>query len=121
MARSLFWRGISARVWRDENPAERVKASDADDQSADPESAGGAEVAQEGAGAAAEPAEAWGLHARLYDDPEEAELGAAQGRQGASHQRLRGDRLHPGRGPQPPGTLGCHDPRRPREGPARRA
>ncbi len=32
------------------------------------------------------------------DDAEEAELGAAQGREGAPHQWLRGDRLHPGRG-----------------------
>ena len=45
------------------------------------------------------PAEARRLHARLHHDAEEAELGAAQGRQGAAHQRLRGDRLHPGRGP----------------------
>src|SRR5256885_8491596 len=77
----------------------RVKARHADDQSADPPSAGGAEVAQEGAGAAAEPAEARSLHARLHDDAEEAELSAAQGRKGASHEWLRGDRLHPGRGP----------------------
>src|SRR3954471_17731790 len=77
----------------------RVKARHADDQSPDPPSAGGAEVAQEGAGAAAEPAEARSLHARLHDDAEEAELSAAQGRKGASHEWLRGDRLHPGRGP----------------------
>src|SRR5438046_5507805 len=75
----------------------RVKARHADDQSADPPSAGGAEVAQESAGAAAEPAEAWGLHARLHDDTEETELGAAQGREGAPHQWLRSDRLHSGR------------------------
>ena len=67
------------------------------------------------------PAEARRLHPRLHHDAEEAELGAAQGRQGAAHQRLRGDRLHPGRGPQPPGALGGDDPRRAREGPAGRA
>jgi small subunit ribosomal protein S12 len=47
---------------------------------------------------AAEPAEAWRLYARLYDDAEEAELGAAQGRQGAADQWLRSHRLHPGEG-----------------------
>src|SRR5262245_7326626 len=91
---------VLARIVRaawDESP-ERVKRDDADDQSADPTSAGAAEVAQEGAGVAAVPAEAWSLHARLHHDPEEAELGAAQGRQGPPHQRFRGDRLHPGRG-----------------------
>ena len=44
------------------------------------------------------PAEARRLHARLHDDAEEAELGAAQGRQGAPHQRLRGDGYIPGEG-----------------------
>ena len=33
---------------------------------------------------------------------------------------IEGDRLHPGRRPQPSGTLGGHDPRRPREGPSGR-
>ena len=56
------------------------------------------------------------LHARLYDDAEEAELGAAQGRQGAPDQRLRSAQLYPGRRPQPAGTLRGADPRRPREG-----
>src|SRR5256885_3929286 len=74
----------------------RARMNDADDQPADRKSAHGAEVAQEGAGAAAVAAEARRLHARLHDDAEEAELGAAQGRQGASDQRLRSDRLHPG-------------------------
>src|SRR5437588_5529869 len=98
MARSLFWRVFPRRDCGTTVPT-RVKARHADDQSADPPSAGAAKVAQEGAGAAAEPAEAWGLHARLHDDPEEAELGAAQGREGAPDQWLRGDRLHPRRGP----------------------
>ena len=64
-------------------------------------------------------AEARRLHARLYDHAEEAELGASQGRQGAPDQRLRGDRLHPGRGPQSAGAFGRDDPRRPREGSCR--
>jgi DNA-directed RNA polymerase subunit beta' len=38
------------------------------------------------------------LHPRVHDDAEEAEFGAAQGRQGAPHQRLRSGELHPGRG-----------------------
>ena len=42
----------------------------------------------------AEPAEAGRLHARLYDDAEEAELGAAQGRENSPDQWLRGDRLY---------------------------
>ena len=42
-------------------------------------------------------------------------------RQGALDQRLRGNRLHPGRGAQSPGTFGGDDSRRPREGSAGRA
>src|SRR5258708_18515985 len=72
------------------------EGKDADDQPADRKSAHGTEVAQEGARAAAIAAEAGRLHARLPHDAEEAELGAAQGRQGAPDQRVRGDRLHPG-------------------------
>ena len=34
----------------------------------------------------ASPAKAWRLHPRLYDDPEEAEFGAAEGRQSAPDQ-----------------------------------
>src|SRR6516164_3167837 len=83
---------VSARTVKGEG-------QDADDQPADRKSARGAEVAQEGAGAAAVAAEARRVHARLHHDPEEAELGASQGRQGAPDQRVRGDRLYPGRGP----------------------
>src|ERR1051326_4734787 len=96
-------------------------ARDADNHPADPQAAGGAARAQEGAGAAAEPAKARRVHTRLYDHAQEAELGPAQGRQGAPDQRVRGDWLHSGRGPSPAGALGRHDPRRPRQGPARRA
>ena len=63
-------------------------------------------------------AEAGRLHARLHDDPEEAELGAAQGRARAADERDGGHDLHPGRGAQPAGALGRADPRRPRQGPA---
>ena len=38
------------------------------------------------------------LHARLHADPEEAELGAAQGGACPAHQRDRGDHLYPGIG-----------------------
>ena len=47
---------------------------------------------------AAEPAEARRLHPRLHDDAEEAELGAAQGRQGAPDQRLEVIGYIPGEG-----------------------
>src|SRR5258708_25512035 len=94
---------------------------DADHQSVDQQGPPPAHRPQQGAGAAGLPAEARRLHARLHDDAQEAQLGAAQGRQGTSHQRLRGGELHPGRRPQPAGTFGGHDPRRSRQGPARRA
>ena len=59
-----------------------------------------------------------GVCTRVYTTtPEEAELGAAQGRPCAAHQRHRGHRLHPGRGPQPAGALDRARPRRPGEGP----
>src|SRR5215470_14031868 len=73
-----------------------MKAGDADDQPTDPQAAAAERLPEQGAGAASEPAEARRVHARLYDDAEETELGAAQGRQGAAHQRVRGDRLYPG-------------------------
>src|SRR5919204_3985616 len=63
-------------------------------------------------------AEARCLYTRVYDDPEEAEFGAAQGRPRAADERDGGRRLHPGRGAQPPGALGRPDPRRPRPRPA---
>src|SRR5215471_21747840 len=97
------WRDVILRVgnprfgvgaW----PRKRVKANDADDQPADPQAAAAERLPQQGTGAAGEPAEARRLHARLHHDAEEAELGVAQGRQGTPHQRLRGDRLYPGRG-----------------------
>src|SRR5438067_202481 len=63
-------------------------------------------------------AEARRLHARLHDDAEEAEFGAAQGCPRPAHQRDGSRRLHSRRGPQPPGALGRPDPRRPRPRPA---
>src|SRR5262249_27625355 len=101
--------------------AKHCRRDDADDQSADPQAARHAAREEEGASAAAEPAETRGMHPRLYGDSEKTELGLTQGREGEAHQRLRGDRLHPGRGAQSAGALGGDDPRRPRERPARRS
>ena len=105
--RRRAWHGAGAKKdagrqpptsFRLDEPTEVAKAN-ANDQPADCQAAAPAEGAQQGSGPAGVAAEARGLHARLHDDPEEAELGAAQGRQGTPDQRLRGDRLHPGRGP----------------------
>src|SRR5581483_1529712 len=62
------------------------------------------------------PAEARCLHARLDDDPEEAELGPPQGGPRSPDERPRGRYLHPRRGPQPAGALGRARARRPRQG-----
>src|SRR5262249_2399937 len=107
--------------FRGTEEAKDRRRDDADDQSVDPQAARRAAREEEGAGAAAEPAETRGVHPRLYGDAEKTELGVTQGREGAAHQRLRGDRLHPGRGAQSAGALGGDDPRRPRERPARRS
>ena len=61
------------------------------------------------------------LHARLHDHPEEAELGAAQGRTRAAHLGHRGHRVHPRHRPQPAGALDRARARRSGEGPAGRA
>src|SRR5262249_27696463 len=45
------------------------------------------------------------VHARVYDNPEEAELGASQGRPCSPDLRHRDHRLHPRRWPQPSGAL----------------
>src|SRR5437867_7944733 len=58
------------------------------------------------------------MRARLYPDPQEAELGPPEGRARPADHRDRGHRLHPGHRPQPAGALGGADPRRPRQGPA---
>src|SRR5918998_3807313 len=61
------------------------------------------------------------VHACVHDDPEEAELGAAQGLPRAADQPDGGHRLHPRRGAQPAGALRGARPRRPRQGPPGRA
>src|SRR5829696_8399037 len=61
------------------------------------------------------------VHARVHDDPQEAELGSAQGLPRAADQPDGGHRVHPRRGPQPAGALRRARPRRPRQGPAGRA
>src|SRR3546814_20705699 len=71
-----------------------------------------AEGQVKGACDGSEPAKARCLHARLYDNSAEAELGAAQGGQGPPHQSARSDQLPSGRRPQPSGALGGPDPRR---------
>ena len=63
-----------------------------------------------------------GVCVRVYTTtPEEAELGPAQGRPRASHQRHGSDGVHPWRGPQSSRALRGADPRRPREGSAGRS
>src|SRR5687768_1323674 len=59
------------------------------------------------------------VHPRLHNDPEEAELGAAQGGTCPPHQPDRGHGVHPGRWPQPAGALDRARAWRPGEGPAR--
>jgi hypothetical protein len=44
---------------------------------ADPQASPGTGKAQQGSCSSGKPAEAWCLHPRLHDDPEEAELGSA--------------------------------------------
>ena len=68
----------------------------ADDQPAGPQGPHAAEGQVEGPCDGAEPAEARRLHARLHDDPEEAELGSAQGGQGSPDQPARSHQLHSG-------------------------
>src|SRR5206468_12109833 len=64
--------------------------------------------------------EARRVHACLHDHPQEAELRVAQGRARAAVVRDRGHRLHPRRGPQPPGALDRARARRAGQGPPRR-
>src|SRR5688572_27019444 len=64
---------------------------------------------------------AWGLHARLHDDSEEAELGAPQSRSCPSYQRDRGHDVCARRRSQPSRALDRFDSRRACEGFARRS
>src|SRR5690606_31233247 len=56
----------------------------ADDSTADPETPGSERAEVQVAAPGILPAEARGLHPRLHHHPEEAELGHAEGRQGAA-------------------------------------
>ena len=74
-------------------------SGNADSQPAHSQAARRQAEAQQGSGPAAVPAKARRLHPRLHHDAEEAELRAAQGRQGAPDQRLRSADLHSRRRP----------------------
>src|SRR5215207_9495702 len=76
------------------------------------------EVGPRAQGAGRRSAAAWRLHPRGDGHAEEAELGASQDREGSSHERARGDELHPGGGAQPPGALRRSRSRWPRQGSA---
>src|SRR5665213_2999671 len=65
-----------------------LRGENADDQPAYPLSAEAGRSAQQGSGNGTLPAKARGVHARLHDHPEKAELGFAQGRPRPPHQRL---------------------------------
>src|SRR5258708_18043751 len=95
-----------------------TRFSDADSQSTHPQRSHLEARQNEDACASGRPAEAWCSHASLDDDPEDAELGAAEDRARTADERDRGRHLHPGRGAQPPGALGRPHPWRPRQGPA---
>src|ERR1700744_6000286 len=99
----------------------KTRNKNADSQPAYSQAARRQAEAQQGSGPPELPSKARSLHARLYDDAEEAELGAAQGREGAPDQRLRSAHLYSGRGSQSSGTQCGPDPRRPRQGASRRS
>ena len=82
------------------SPARRPeKSKHADDSTTCPQGTPGQEAPQdEVTGPAALSAEARRVSARLDDDAQEAELGAAQGRARAALERSRGLGLHPGEG-----------------------
>src|SRR5579872_7293800 len=115
--RRFVFIGWSSRGRKESEPKDPY----ADDQPAYPQAAPPEAVAQQGAGAERLAATPRRLHARLYDYAEEAELGAAEGRQGAPDDGHGSGLLHPRRGPQSAGALGGAHPRRPREGPSRRS
>src|SRR5205085_456913 len=79
--------------------SERSGTNDADDQPTGAQAAGAAVPAAEAPGPARLPAEEGRLPAGQDHDPQEAELGPAEGGPRAPLQRRRGDGLHPGRGP----------------------
>src|SRR5690606_948495 len=100
---------------------EETRGPDAYDPAAGPKGPPGEDEQDEDAGAEGQPAAAGCLHPRVHDDPEEAQLGAAEGRARPPDQFDRGDRVHPGRGPQPAGALDGAGARRPGKGPTWRA
>ena len=71
------------------------KRPNANDPAADPQAAAAETQDLEVAAPRTVPSEARRLHARLYHDAEEAELGHAEGCQGAPDQWLRGHQLYP--------------------------
>src|SRR5438477_9544237 len=66
----------------------------ANDQSTGTEGPDASRVEKQSAGAPAEPAETRRVHTRVYDDAQEAQFRAAEGCEGAAHQRLRGHQLY---------------------------
>src|SRR5262245_51600883 len=74
--------------FRRASQTEGSEGKDADDQPVDCQATAPAQGPQYSAGPAGLSAKARSLHARLYDDAEEAELGIAQGGEGAPHQRV---------------------------------
>src|SRR5207249_10045033 len=95
-------------------PENRARSRHAHHFTADPIRPQAAGEEDEGTGAAGLTAAAGRLRARLHHHPEEAELRAPEGGQGAADLTPGGDRLHPGYRSQPAGALGSPDPRRPR-------
>jgi hypothetical protein len=69
---------VPVRVWKT-GPVKfaKVLKANANDQPTAAESPHEAIVPQQGTSNASMPAKAWRLHSRLYDDPEEAELGTS--------------------------------------------
>src|SRR6185312_11765585 len=90
-------RTISQRSWcarmfvlygKGGREARNGRIRDADSQPTHSQAARRETQAQQGAGPDQLSAEARRVHARLYDNAEKAELGVAQGGEGAAHQRL---------------------------------
>src|SRR5579883_2981285 len=123
-------RGNSSVISMFEGPGTRNSAGlfrcldletlDADDTTTDPQAARRAGEAQQSAGHDGVPAKTRRVHARLHNDAEKAKLRVAEGCTRPADQRLRGYELYSRGRAQSAGALGGADPRRPREGSARR-
>src|SRR6266568_6105576 len=100
---------------RERGPERLGKDGDAvaHDPAAGPEGPPGQGSEEQDAGAQGEPAAPRRVHARLYNDAQEAEFRPAQGRQSPADQPDRGHRLHPWCRAQPPGALDRAGARRP--------